>query len=97
MSRQTARLPREAALQWDSASSSPFFNYHTADGSSHVVWYEDEKSIPLETALVFALGYGDLKFWRAIAPADSEVATPLLLLFRRFLLRTPILMQAFLQ
>jgi spore germination protein len=62
--------------QWDAASSSPFFIYHASDGSSHVVWYEDEKSIPLKSALavsyklagvsVFALGYDDLSFWQAV-------------------------------
>jgi spore germination protein YaaH len=65
-----------AKPQWDSTSSSPFFTYQAADGSSHVVWYEDEKSIPLKSALattyklagvsVFALGYDDLSFWQAI-------------------------------
>jgi spore germination protein YaaH len=62
--------------QWDSLSSSPFFTYHAPDGSSHIVWYEDEKSIPLKSSLavshnlagvsVFALGYDDLSFWRAV-------------------------------
>jgi len=65
-----------ATPQWDSASSSPFFTYHAADGSNHVVWYEDEKSIPLKSSLavsyklagvsVFALGYDDLRFWQAV-------------------------------
>lgn len=65
-----------AAPRWDSTSSSPFFNYQAADGSSHVVWYEDERSIPLKSALaatyklagvsVFALGYDDLNFWQAL-------------------------------
>jgi spore germination protein len=65
-----------ATPQWDSASSSPFFNYRAADGAEHVVWYEDAKSIPLKSALavsyhlagvsVFALGYDDLNFWQAI-------------------------------
>jgi spore germination protein len=65
-----------AAAQWDAASSSPFFNYQAADGSSHVVWYEDAKSIPLKSALavsyklagvsVFALGFEDAEFWRAL-------------------------------
>ena len=65
-----------ATPQWDSASSSPFFTYHAADGSSHVVWYEDAKSIPLKSSLavsyklagvsVFALGYDDLSFWQAV-------------------------------
>lgn len=65
-----------ATPQWDATSSSPFFTYHAADGSSHVVWYEDEKSIPLKSSLavsyklagvsVFALGYDDLRFWQAV-------------------------------
>lgn len=69
-------LRTSASPQWDGVSSSPHFNYQAADGSSHVVWYEDEKSIPLKTALavkyklagvsVFALGYDDLKFWQAL-------------------------------
>jgi spore germination protein len=65
-----------ATPQWDAASSSPFFNYQAADGSSHVVWYEDGKSIPLKTAVavsnhlagisVFALGFEDLSFWQSV-------------------------------
>lgn len=65
-----------ATPQWDSTSSSPFFTYHAADGSSHVVWYEDEKSIPMKSSLavshnlagvsVFALGYDNLSFWQAV-------------------------------
>jgi spore germination protein YaaH len=41
-----------------------------------VVWYEDEKSIPLKSSLavsqnlagvsVFALGYDNLSFWQAV-------------------------------
>jgi spore germination protein YaaH len=65
-----------ATPQWDSTSSSPFFTYHAPDGASHIVWYEDARSIPLKSALavshnlagvsVFALGYDDVNFWRAV-------------------------------
>jgi spore germination protein len=65
-----------ATPQWDSAASSPYFKYQASDGSSHVVWYEDKNSIPLKSALavtynlagvsVFALGYDDLSFWKAL-------------------------------
>jgi spore germination protein len=65
-----------AIPQWDTASSSPFFNYQASDGSNHVVWYEDKTSIPLKSALavsynlagvsVFALGFDDLHFWQAV-------------------------------
>ncbi len=65
-----------AVPQWDTTSSSPFFTYQTKDGSNHVVWYEDTKSIPLKSALavsynlagvsVFALGFEDQNFWIAV-------------------------------
>jgi spore germination protein len=65
-----------ARPQWDSTSSSPFFNYQAKDGSNHVVWYEDSTSVPLKSALVisnnlagasmFALGFDDQDFWTAV-------------------------------
>jgi spore germination protein len=65
-----------AVPQWDVTSSSPYFTYTSANGSNHVVWYEDAQSIPLKSALtetynlmgvsVFALGYEDQTFWEAI-------------------------------
>jgi len=65
-----------AVPQWDAVSSSPYFNYTAPNGASHVVWYEDGRSIPLKTALtvkydlagvsVFALGFEDQTFWDAI-------------------------------
>jgi len=65
-----------AVPQWDGTSSSPFFTYQTAGGSSHVVWYENATSIQLKSALVlsynltgvsaFALGFDDQSFWVAV-------------------------------
>ena len=61
--------------QWDATSSSPYFNY-TQNGSNHVVWYEDSTSIPLKSAFavsynlagvsVFALGFDDVSYWKAV-------------------------------
>ena len=66
-----------ATSQWDVTSSSPYFTYTSANGSRHVVWYEDARSIPLKSALtvsynlagvsVFALGFEDQAFWDAIS------------------------------
>jgi spore germination protein len=65
-----------AVPQWDAVSSSPYFNYTAPRGGSHVVWYEDGRSIPLKSALtakynlagvsVFALGFEEQTFWDAI-------------------------------
>ena len=68
-----------ATPQWDVASSSPFFTYQASDGSSHTVWYEDAQSIHLKSSLViannlagvsvFALGFEDAGFWKAVHSA----------------------------
>jgi len=60
----------------DAASSSPYFTYTATNGSNHVVWYEDTRSVPLKSALtvtynlagvsVFALGFEDATFWPAV-------------------------------
>ena len=65
-----------AAPQWDVTSSSSYFIYSAANGTSHVVWYEDEKSVSLKSKLaasyglagvsVFALGFEDRHFWEAV-------------------------------
>jgi spore germination protein YaaH len=66
-----------AAPQWDAATSSPYFTYTAANGTSHVVWYEDAQSVPLKSKLavrydlagvsVFALGFENRKFWEAVS------------------------------
>jgi spore germination protein YaaH len=66
-----------ATPQWDATSSSPYFSYTAPNGTNHVVWYEDARSIQLKSALavsdnlagvsVFALGFEDQPFWDAVA------------------------------
>jgi len=63
--------------QWDSATSSPWFDYVAGDGSSHVVWYENARSAQTKATLVrqhslagvsvYALGFDDPAYWAAIA------------------------------
>jgi len=66
-----------AVPHWDVKSSSPYFSYTAENGTSHVVWYEDAESIPLKSRLavsynlagvsVFALGFEDIHYWKAVA------------------------------
>ena len=65
-----------ATPQWDQGSSSPWFSYTARNGSLHVVWYENNRSIALKAALaatteisgvsMFALGDDDADFWTAL-------------------------------
>lgn len=71
-----------AVPQWDVTTSSPFFAYTAANGTSRVVWYEDAESIPLKSKLavsydlagvsVFALGFENLRFWEAVSAGLGE-------------------------
>jgi spore germination protein YaaH len=66
-----------ATPQWDATSSSPWFSYTASNGASHVVWYENARSIQLKAGLaasnqianisVWALGLEDPSFWAAVA------------------------------
>jgi spore germination protein YaaH len=70
-----------AVLQWSSATSSPYVNYTSADGHSHVMWYENQQSIEAKAKLVnnmglagiaiWALGKEDATFWTAVQSATS--------------------------
>ncbi|UKS27605.1 glycosyl hydrolase family 18 protein [Paenibacillus sp. HWE-109] len=79
----------KAAVKWDTASSSPYFNYQASDGSKHVVWYENERSITEKSGYyakyhlggisVWAIGLDDTSFWKALAtntPAPDGAAIP---------------------
>lgn len=66
-----------AIPQWDGPSASPYFKYRTTDGSTHVVWYENARSVALKSALakakgvasvsVWALGLDNPVYWQAVA------------------------------
>lgn len=63
--------------KWDEPSKSPYFTYTGQDGSKHIVWYEDSRSIQLKSALVvkyklagvfmWRLGLEDENFWKALS------------------------------
>ncbi|UFJ41195.1 glycoside hydrolase family 18 [Brevibacillus humidisoli] len=64
-----------AQSNWDEGSQSPYLTYTTGDGS-HIVWYEDERSIDAKQQLakssqlagygVWRLGFEDASFWNAL-------------------------------
>jgi spore germination protein YaaH len=78
-----ALLARTGATpQWDRPSASPWFAYTARNGASHVVWYENARSIALKAHFaagaalggvsVFALGDDDADFWTAMATGFSQ-------------------------
>lgn len=53
-----------AAPQWDEKSQTPYLRYTAADGTQHVVWYEDARSIAIKTRLVEEFGLAGVAMWR---------------------------------
>jgi len=51
-----------AAIEYDEASQSPYFNY-TADGSEHVVWFEDARSIDAKLRMAQEFGLAGVGYW----------------------------------
>lgn len=74
-----------AAPQWNAAASSPWFAYTGKQGDSHVVWYENARSIALKAALadthatasisVWVLGAEDPRYWQAVAAGFGGART----------------------
>ncbi|KPU43832.1 spore germination protein YaaH [Oxobacter pfennigii] len=52
-----------AAIQFDQKAMTPFFNYRGADGSNHVVWFEDARSIEAKLRLANEFKTGGVSYW----------------------------------
>jgi spore germination protein YaaH len=70
---EQTRIAHNATRQWSSADSAPWFSY-SANGASHVAWYEDAQSIDAKLAIVDKYGLGGAIFWR-IGGEDPGVWT----------------------
>lgn len=62
---QAVDIAREKGsfIQFDELSASPYFNYYSENGSQHVVWFEDARSIDSKLRLVDEYGLGGVSYW----------------------------------
>ena len=51
------------AIQYDTKTQSPFFNYTDAQGVAHVVWFEDARSVQAKYLLVNEYGLRGVSYW----------------------------------
>ncbi len=61
-----------ATINYDEASQTPYFNYTAPDGMSHVVWFDDPRSIRAKLELVPEYGLAGVSWWtvnRCYVPA----------------------------
>ncbi len=52
-----------SVIEFDNISMAPFFNYTDDDGNSHVVWFEDARSIEAKLKLVEKYDLGGVSYW----------------------------------
>lgn len=53
-----------AKIQWDSKSSTPYFNYTDSKGAKHVVWFESSYSLDYKLQLVNKYNLQGIAIWR---------------------------------
>lgn len=53
-----------AAIEYDYTAQAPFFRYRDAEGKSHIVWFEDARSIQAKFNLLKELGLRGISYWK---------------------------------
>ncbi|WP_042479235.1 glycoside hydrolase family 18 protein [Bacillus ndiopicus] len=57
-----------AAIQYDTTAQAPYFHYVNQEGQSHVVWFEDARSIQAKFDLMKRLNIRGIAYWRLGLP-----------------------------
>ena len=57
-----------AEIQFDEAAQSPWFTYTAPDGVSHVVWFEDARSMSAKLRLIGEYGLHGAGYWNLMRP-----------------------------
>lgn len=57
-----------AAIQFDYTAQAPYFNYYDEQGHSHIVWFEDARSIQAKFDLVKRLNLRGVGYWKLGLP-----------------------------
>lgn len=52
-----------ATIQFDTKTQSPFFNYYDRNGTKHVIWFEDARSVQAKFQLASRLGLRGVSYW----------------------------------
>ena len=53
----------KATIQYDYTAQAPFFNYYSANGRKHVVWFEDARSINVKLRTANQYNLGGVSYW----------------------------------
>ena len=57
-----------AVIQYDETAQSPWFEYTAEDGTPHVVWFEDARSMSAKLRLIEEYGLYGAGYWNLMRP-----------------------------
>lgn len=57
-----------SVIQYDETAASPYFEYTSANGAAHVVWFEDVRSIQAKLALLDEFNLLGAGYWNVMRP-----------------------------
>ena len=63
-----AAVAQRADIQFDTAAQAPWFQYTSADGIPHVVWFEDARSMSAKLRLIQEYGLHGAGYWNLMRP-----------------------------
>lgn len=61
-----------AEISYDPQSEAPYFYYFTPEGTQHVVWFEDLRSMQAKYNLALSLGLRGVSFWTIVRPFPAN-------------------------
>jgi len=61
-------IMQRAEIHYDEQSQSPWFNYTAEDGTVHVVWFEDARSLSAKLRLIREYGLHGAGYWSLMRP-----------------------------
>lgn len=61
-------IEQRAEIQFDQTAQSPWFSYTAGDGTVHVVWFEDARSLAAKLRLIEEYGLHGAGYWSLMRP-----------------------------
>lgn len=65
----------DIAIQYDEQSQAPYFYYTDADGTQHIVWFDDARSLAARLYLIKEYGFQGAGIWNVLRPFSQLYLT----------------------
>lgn len=63
-----------STIMFDEIAQSPWFEYYSVDGSNHIVWFEDVRSVAASLELADEFNFPGVGYWTIMHPFNQSWA-----------------------